>query len=262
MENYLKIQNLNVLNIIKDFNLVIKDKGIYSVVGKSTSGKTLLTKTLAGFTEYSGNIDILGLTLNKNIKKVRDKVGFLFEDFNDMFICETAKQEYEYELRKLNLKEDEISSKIDEISSNLNIKNLLDRSIVELSGGEVKLVSIGLILLKNPSMLILDEPFNMLDEKSKNVIIKILKRLSKTIPIIIFSNNLSDVLFSKKIFILNYGKIVLSGKKDEVLRCENELKKSGLCLPIMADLSNKLSYYGLLDDIILDIDKMVNKLWK
>ena len=47
MENYLKIENLNVLNIIKDFNLVIKDKGIYSIVGKSSSGKTLLTKTFA-----------------------------------------------------------------------------------------------------------------------------------------------------------------------------------------------------------------------
>lgn len=262
MENYLKIENLNVLNVIKDFDIVINDKGIYSIVGKSSSGKTLLTKTFAGFIEYEGNINILGFSLKENIKKVRDKVGYLFEDFNDMFICETVRKEYESELKKMNLKGNEISLKIDEISSELNIKNLLDRSIVELSGGEIKLVSIGLILLKNPSMLILDEPFDMLDDKEKNNVTKILKRLGKTIPVIIFSNNLSDILFSKKIFVLNEGKLVLSGKKDEVLKCEKELKKSGLCLPIMADLSNKLSYYGLLDNIILDIDKMVNKLWK
>ena len=54
MENYLKIENLNVLNVIKDFDIVINDKGIYSIVGKSSSGKTLLTKTFAGFIEYEG----------------------------------------------------------------------------------------------------------------------------------------------------------------------------------------------------------------
>lgn len=260
MKNYLCISNLNVFDIIKDFNLEIKSTGIYSIVGKSCSGKTLLLKTLAGFIEYKGNITILEEDLKRNKKKIRDNSGFLLDNSNDMFITEVVRKEYEIELKNHLCKD--IDSKIKEVSKLLNIEKLLDRNISDLSGGEKRLVSIGIILLKDPSILFLDSPFDMLDCYEKNKVVSILKKIGKKIPVIILNNNLEDVLYSSKIFILDDGKIVLSGKKDKILKEEKILKKAMIKLPVMADLSNKLSYYGLLNDIILDVDKMVDILWK
>lgn len=262
MGNYLCIKSLNVLDLIKNLNLDIKGPGIYSIVGRSCSGKTLLLKTLAGFVEYEGSITILGNEVKNNKKLIRENAGFLLDDSTDMFITEVVRKEYELELKNQNCGLKNIDSKIEEISKLLDIENLLDRDINDLSGGEKRLVSIGILLLKNPPILFLDSPFDMLDSFEKNKIIKLLKKIGKDITIIILNNNLEDILFSKKIFILDQGKIVLSGKKEEILKDEKLLKKSGIKLPVMADLSNKLSYYGLLDDTVLDVDKMVDILWK
>lgn len=262
MKNYLVIKDLNVFDIIKNLNLEITSSGVYSIIGKSNSGKTLLVKTLAGFLEYSGSIIIIDEDLKENKKDIRDNVGYLLENTDDMFITEVVRKEYLLELKNFNYDKKIANGRINEVSKQLGIERLLDRNINNLSGGEKRLVSIGLLLLKEPSMLILDSPFDMLDSFEKDKIINILKKLGRKIPIIIFNNNLEDVLFSKKLFIIGDGKIKLSGKKEKILKEEKIIKEAGLELPMMADLSNKLSYYGLLDDIVLDMDKMVDILWK
>ena len=102
----------------------------------------------------------------------------------------------------------------------------------------------------------------MLDEKEKTKIESILKKISKDTTVILFLNNLEESLICRRIYILSKGKFILYGVKRSILKKEAEIKSSGLKLPIMADLSIKLGYYNLLDNIILDVDKMVNKLWK
>ena len=76
------------------------------------------------------------------------------------------------------------------------------------------------------------------------------------------SNNLDLSTESSKLIILNKGEVVLDGDTLDVLKEDSLLNKVGLDLPFMIDLSIKLKYYDLLDDIEFDMDRMVDKLWK
>ena len=76
------------------------------------------------------------------------------------------------------------------------------------------------------------------------------------------TNNLEEVLEANYLYILNKGKIAMEGTPLEVLKQDNKLNKLGLELPLMVDLSVKLHDYDLLKDIIIDMDRMVDTLWK
>ena len=90
---------------------------------------------------------------------------------------------------------------------------------------------------------------------------EILKKIGG-MTVIISSNTLEISYLFDDIIILDKAKILLSGNPLEVLKEDSLLNKLGLNLPFMVDLSIKLKYYGLVDDIELDMNRMVNKLWK
>ena len=73
---------------------------------------------------------------------------------------------------------------------------------------------------------------------------------------------MDDLLYATDIAILKDGQIQTFGKKEDILKDEKVFKECGLNMPFMAELSLKLKYYGLIEDPILDIDKMVKYLWK
>ena len=72
----------------------------------------------------------------------------------------------------------------------------------------------------------------------------------------------SITIYTDYLYILDKGKILLEGIPIEVLKKDNVLNKIGLQIPFMIDLSVKLKDYNLIDDTILNMDKMVNLLWK
>ena len=72
---------------------------------------------------------------------------------------------------------------------------------------------------------------------------------------------MNDILYGKRVVILNDKKIILDSKLKKSFN-EKIFKQASLELPFMVSLSNKLSYYGLVDETITDMNKMVNKLWK
>ncbi|MBR2247524.1 MAG: hypothetical protein IJ880_10920, partial [Bacilli bacterium] len=103
-----------------------------------------------------------------------------------------------------------------------------------------------------------------LSDKETNEILKILKYLQEKdkLTIILTTGNLNNTIDSDYLYILSEGKIVLEGKPLEVLEKDNLLNRLGLELPFMIDLSVKLKDYNLVDNIKLDMDRMVKDLWK
>ena len=104
----------------------------------------------------------------------------------------------------------------------------------------------------------------MLDVETKEKIYKKIKYLNETenLTILNVSHDTEDTLNGNKIIVLDNGKVILYGPKEEVLLEEKKFNNLGLALPFMAELSIKLKYYDLIDDLIFDMDEMVNKLWK
>ena len=267
MDNIINIKNLSVSiggkKILNNLDLNINSNDLYAICGISGSGKTTIIKSILNEVDFDGDITVLGQDVNKkNINYIRKNVSVLLDNPSDMFITEVGRKEYLLELKNLKYDMKSANKKIDERVKLLNMEKFIDKNISCLSGGEKQIIALGLLLLKQPKILLLDSPFEMLDEKEKTKIESILKKISKDTTVILFLNNLEESLICRRIYVLSKGKFILYGVKRRILKKEAEIKSSGLKLPIMADLSIKLGYYNLLDNIILDVDKMVNKLWK
>lgn len=258
------IKNLNFSYknkiIFNDLNLEIKNSEFVFIIGKSGSGKTTLVKILSGLIKENFDIKIDNVETNE-LKKI---MNVSFEGLNTIFITDTVREELELKLKNLNIPKEEINEQIKKIAKYLEIENILDCEPNSLSGGEKELVKIAAALLGNPKIIILDECTSMLDGITKEKVYKYLKKINREnkTTIICTTNDMDDLLYGKRIVMLGNKNIVLDSKTNKAFENEKIFKENNLELPFMASLSIKLKYYNLLDEIILDINKMVNKLWK
>lgn len=259
--NHLNYEYKNKV-IFDDINLSI-DKGEFLfVIGPSGSGKTTLIKILSGLIEGNFDIKINNLDLN-NITEIRKNMSVILENPNNIFLAETVYDELAFRLENLGINKKEIDIEVKRISKDLKIDNLLEMTPNNLSGGEKELVAIASGLVGNPEIVILDECMSMIDGITKEYIFKYLKKLNRTnkTTIICTTQEMNDILYGKRVVILNDKKIILDSKLKKSFN-EKIFKQASLELPFMVSLSNKLSYYGLVDETITDMNKMVNKLWK
>lgn len=167
-------------------------------------------------------------------------------------------------LQNMEYPKESIQSRIEEVSQLFEIEDLLDASTSNLSGGEKQLVALATVYLNHPSILILDDAFSMLDGIMKEKILKLIKKWNRQekMTVIQITNDMDDILYGNEIAVIDEHMILLQGKKETVLKEEKLFRKAGLELPFMASLSLKLQFYDLIDTMILDMDKMVNVLWK
>jgi len=251
--------------IFKDFNLNIEKGKFVSIVGTTGSGKSTLVKILVGLLKAEGYINIYRMNLcEDNLMDIRRNVGVIFENPDNTFVAETVLDEIVFSLENLEYAKSTIKNKVDKVLEYIPIKEILEKNPHYLSAGEKQLVSLASALITEPKILILDEAFSMVDGVMKDKILKLLKKLNheKKITIINITNDVEETVYGDEIIVLANGKIKLNGEKIEVYKQEKQLKKLGLDLPFMVDLSNKLSYYGLVDKTILNMNEMVNHLWK
>lgn len=265
--NIINIKNLNYSyknkEIFKDLNLTIKEGTFLFIVGPNGSGKTTLIKILLGLIKGDFDIQISNENI-KDISKIRKQIGVVFENPLHTFMGETVYEEIVFGLENLKISKKEIEKKVQAVAKELEIENLLTYNPTSLSGGEQQLVSLAAAIVIEPKLLIIDESLSMLDGLTKNKLLKKLKSINRTkkITILCVTQDTEDTLYGKEIAILNQQKIVLHKKIKEAFLEEQIFKTNNLKIPFMAELSMKLQYYDLVDEIILDMDKMVNKLWK
>lgn len=259
------IKNLNYSyknnEIFKNLNLEIKSGEFVFIIGKNGCGKSTLIKIISGLYKDNFNIKID----NKNIDKINDirKItNVLLEDVN-YFVTDTVKEELELKLRNLKIKELEIEMEIKKVVKEFSIENMLEYNPNNLSGGEKQLIKVISNLVGNPKLIILDESTSMLDSVTKEKVYKYLKKLNRQgVTIICTTNDMNDLVYGKRIIMLGNKNIVLDSKLNKAFNNEKIFKDNDLELPFMALLSLKLKYYNLIDGIILDINKMVNKIWQ
>lgn len=251
--------------IFDKFNLEIERGSYTSIVGTIGAGKTTLIKILLGLIRTNSNITIDGINLCKeNIRDIRKKIGVVFENPENGFVCETVMDEIAFSLENLELDHDEIDRRVKEISEYLDITHLLNRDPHRLSGGEKQVVTFASVLVIEPEILIFDEAFTMLDYKYKEKIYKVLDNCNKenNTTIINVTHDLEDTIYGKDIIVMDKGKIIIKGSKEDVLREEKIFNKIGLDLPFIVELSIKLNYYGLLDKICFSNSELVQSIWK
>lgn len=254
LKNVVEIKNLNFgydTLLFDNFNLNIVSS-FSTITGSNGSGKSTLARILGGLIPYDGQVKI-------SLKRIS-----LVSEFPVNNDLDTTSQNMEYSLKKLGYSKEEINKKIAEISKVLKIENILDYSIHHLSNSEQQLVNLACQIVKEPELLILDNATSMLNEVEKEIVFKYLKKLNRNnnMMIINFTSNPEETIYGSQVILLHQGKVLLNKPTKKALLEEKTFKNCNLDLPFMASLSLKLKYYGLVDELILDMNKMVNKVWK
>lgn len=161
---------LNILN-----GLCFAEKGIYLFDGKEINEKSMKKDSFS--------------------KSFHQRIGYVFQNTDVQLFCSRVWDEIAFGPNQMGLSADEIAKRVDDIVSLLDIHHLVDRAPYQLSMGEKKKVALGAVLAVNPEVLILDEPMNFLDKKSREWIKEFLSSLKgiKTIVIVSHTNDFDDL---------------------------------------------------------------------
>ena len=223
--------------ILKNISLDIK-KGEKTVfLGENGSGKSTLFFLLNGLLKPdSGEIYFNGEKLKykkKDLENLRKKVGIVFQDPEVQIFAPTVYQEMAYGLQNLNYSNEKIEEKINEINVELNMKKILEKPCHHLSYGQKKRVTIASILAMEPEILVLDEPTAWLDFKNIKITLEMIENLCKRGKTLVISTHDIDFAYevADYIYILNEGKIVKHGTRNEIFEDFKFLKKLNLDVP-------------------------------
>ena len=260
MGTFINIKNLKYKNIINNINISIEKNNFITISGPNKCGKSTLIKILNKEIKSNGITINNELIKNYTIKEYSNLVGCVIYD-NYKYTFDTVEDELKYLLDTTKLKEKEKNNRLEEYIKLFKLTkykntnpNKLDKTI------QIKL-NIAKETILDQKILLLDDITLYMNKKESKEIIDIINNLHN-ITIIMTTDNLSNTLNSDYLYILSEGEVVIEGNPLEVLKKDNVLNKLGLELPFMVDLSVKLKDYDLIDDIELDIDRMVNILWK
>lgn len=260
MNNSLKIENLKYKDILNDVSFSLKDKTFNILCGPNGCGKSLLVKCILGLTKYEGSVHIFGeLFTKQNEENLRKKIGAL-TDFSQL-LNGTVLYNIEYPLKNLDYTEEKAREKAYSICKKLDILDIIFKEINELSISQKKLVLFASTVVSEPNILIIDDSFDNLDSYYRKKVINYLNSKTKS-TILFITNKAEDYLYADNILIMNNGKILINTDAEEVLKEDKKIVKNNLELPFLIDLSNKLKSYDLIYDSFLDIEKMVNSIWK
>ena len=220
---YLEVENLvksfGNIPVIKNLTFSIEKGQLISFVGESGSGKSTFLKCLSGLENInSGKVILNNKIINdKNlfVKPQRRKIGYVFQDY-PLFPHLNIRENICFNLEKRYFKN------FEDIVKLTNLKQLLERYPHEISGGEQQRVSIARSIIREPDLLLLDEPFSNLDANIKysirEEICKIIKKTNTTT--ILVTHDINDALnISDKILIFKAG-IVQQYSDPEKMYCE------------------------------------------
>jgi molybdate transport system ATP-binding protein len=228
--------NIQLEGFKLDAKFTIPDKGITVVFGPSGSGKTTLLRAMAGLEKGDTGFlkvgDSIWQSEHNFVPTHKRQIGYVFQDAA-LFDHLNVESNLNYVIkRKTGLTEDFIDS----IYTLLDIKPLINRSTVQLSGGEKQRVAIARALLTNPKILLLDEPLSALDLKRKNEILPYLDSLHSQleIPILYVTHSQDETSrLADHLMLIEDGKIIGNGPINEMLtRFDLPLSHSGDAISI------------------------------
>ena len=162
---------------IKNVSFYVNEGEKIGIIGANGAGKSTMLKLLTGILNAeSGKITVKDILLNKkNLKEIRKKVGFVFQESDNQLFMNTVYDDIAFGLRSSKEDEENIKIKIDNILEKFQIERLRNKQIYKLSGGEKKVVAIAGIIVMSPEIILMDEVTSSLDPKSRRTVINLIK---------------------------------------------------------------------------------------
>ena len=261
---------------LSDVNLTIHDGEFIGLIGHTGSGKSTLVQHLNGLLmPTSGKILVDGLDLADKAtdrRAIRQRVGLVFQYPENQLFEETVEKDIAFGPKNLGLPEEEIARRVKDAMRRvaLDYDTLHERSVFELSGGQMRRVAIAGVLAMEPQVLVLDEPCAGLDPRGREEILGLIRNLHKEAgtTIVMVSHSMDDVAsLAERVIVMNHGEVVMDGTPKDVFSCGEELRGMGLDVPQAVELAAKLREKGfdipegvyLIEEVKAAIEQILQK---
>ena len=214
---------------VQDFNLHIKDKEFIVLVGPSGCGKSTTLRMVAGLEEISGGeLYIDGQLVNDVAPKDRD-IAMVFQNYA-LYPHMSVWENMAFPLKLRKTPKEEIAQRVSQAAEILGITQYLDRKPKALSGGQRQRVAIGRAIVREPKVLLMDEPLSNLDAKLRNQmraeIIKLRQRINTTF-IYVTHDQTEAMTLGDRIVIMKDGFIQQIGTPQQVFDTPSNLFVAG-----------------------------------
>ena len=232
---------------VQEFNLDIKDKEFIVLVGPSGCGKSTTLRMVAGLEEISGGeLYIDGKLMNDVAPKDRD-IAMVFQNYA-LYPHVTVYDNMAFSLKLRHTPKDEIDKKVREAAEILDITQYLERKPKALSGGQRQRVAIGRAIVRDPKVMLMDEPLSNLDAKLRNEmraeIIKLRQRINTTFMYVTHDQTEAMTL-GDRIVIMKDGYIQQIGTPQDVFNHPANLFVAGFIgMPVMNFFDAQLTREG------------------
>ena len=222
METLLEVQNLvkfygnktSLTKAVNDISFQVNKGEFTAIMGASGSGKTTLLNCISTIDKVtSGHVllegqDITRLKGNALMRFRREQLGFIFQDFN-LLDTLNAFDNIALALQIQGKKSEEIKKRVREISEKLNVAETLKKYPYEMSGGQRQRIACARAMVKEPSLILADEPTGALDSQSAGMFLGSLQYMNEALQatILMVTHDAFSASYAKRVLFMKDGKL-------------------------------------------------------
>jgi len=240
---------------VDGISINIKRGTFTAVIGHNGSGKSTLAKLLSGvYVPTDGSVKIYRRDSEKVLDcsdendnfDIRKTVGMVFQNPDNQLVATIVEDDVAFAPENLGYEPTEIRRRVDEALRTVGLSEYSGHDTHKLSGGQKQRVAIAGILAMSPECIIFDESTAMLDPKGRSDIIDtILSLKASGLTVVLITHYMNEAALADEIYVVNEGKLLISGTPHEVFAQREVLRGAGLEAPQSTMLVRALSDKGL-----------------
>ncbi len=206
------------VHAVRGVDIRVEPGELMVLVGPSGCGKTTVLRMIAGLERITSGEILVGDRVVNNVAPSKRGVALVFQNFA-LYPHKTAAENIAFPLESAGVQKDEIKRRIAEVAEMLELTAQLGRRPGELSGGQQQRVALGRAIVRNPSVLLLDEPLSNLDARLRVVMRMELKRIQRAIgstAVYVTHDQVEAMTMGDRIVVMNDGIVEQIGTPQEV----------------------------------------------
>ena len=257
---------VETIEAIAGVNMDVEQGQFIAILGHNGSGKSSLAKHINGLLQPAeGAVYVKGMNTadEDEIWQIRQTAGIVLQNPDNQIIGNIVEEDVAFGPENIGVPTEDIWRRVAQSLEAVRMEAFRLSSPGRLSGGQKQRVAIAGILAMEPECIILDEPTAMLDPKGREDVIRTIHQLNreKGITIILITHKMDEVVEADKLFVMDHGKVVMSGTPKEVFSDVEQIKKYRLEVPHATELAYELRKEGIpLPESIMTKEELVEAL--